>query len=191
MSNFQSAATVPGGIEDVRRLVEQLRAGIERAVSGYARVVSRPADVEDGEFSQELLISSQRGQLEVAVSRSKHAREAEVSVSAGGSRAGLVPVAMALLLGFVADKTPEILPIFRGLRVTLGAVVGLSVGFLVVALMGALGLFRRHLDRTLQQSVQSAVRQVLEARSGTEPALHATDANIDAAHAEQPTPAVR
>jgi hypothetical protein len=189
MSDFQFA--VPGGVEDVRRLVEQLRGAIERAVSGYAKVVSRPADADDGEFSQEMLVSSQRGQLEVAVSRSKHASIAEVSVSTGGSRAGLLPIALALLVGFVADKSPELLPIFRGLRVMLGAVAGLVAGFLVVALLGALGLFRRRVDSALEQSVQSAVRQVLETHSGAQSALHATDANIDAAHAQQPAPTAR
>jgi hypothetical protein len=189
MSSFQFA--VAGGVEEVKQLVEQLRGAIERAVSGYAKVVSRPADADDGEFSQELLVSSTRGQLEVVVARGKGAREAEVSVSSGGSRAGLVPVGLALLVGFVADKSPEILPIFRGLRVMLGAVAGLAAGFLIVALLSALGLFRRRVDGTLEQSVRAAVQQVLQARSGTEAALHTAHADVDAAHAQQPTPAVR
>jgi hypothetical protein len=189
MSSFQVA--VPGGVEDVRKLVEQLRGVIEPAVSGYAKVLSRPADVEGGEFSQDLLVSSQRGQLEITVERGKGALEAEVSISAGGSRAGLVPVGMALLVGFVADKSPELLPIFRGLRVMLGAVAGLVVGFVIVALLGAIGFFRRGVDTTLEQTVQAAVRRFLAVRSGSDAALDAADADIDTTHGHQPAPSPR
>lgn len=145
-------------------MVAQLRSAIERAVSGYGKVTSWPADVDGDDFSQGLLISSRNGQLELAVQYEKNAQQAEVSLSPAGSHLGWLPLALAAVVGFAADRTPELLPIFRGLRVMLGATVGLVVGFLLVAAVGAVGLLRTRVDASLEQSVRAAVREVVQAR---------------------------
>lgn len=48
-----------------------------------------------------------------------------------------LPLILAFGIGFIADKSPEFLPIFRGLRVMLGAVVGFVIGTLLLAVMNA------------------------------------------------------
>lgn len=165
MSEYRFSLAAPGDVAELRNLVDELRAAIERSVAGYGKVISRPADVDDGSFSQDILVRSQQGQLEVAVLCGKQRGKAEVSVSSAATHVtSSLPLVLALALGFVADKTPELLPILRGLRVTLGAVVGLVVGFLLVAALGALGIFKAKVDPALEKNVQSAVRKVMEAR---------------------------
>ena len=170
MTEYQFSLAAPGDVAELRNLVDELRAALERSVAGYGKVISRPADVDEGEFSQDILVRSQRGQLEVAVLCAKERGKAEVSVSSATTQVtAYLPIGLALVVGFVADKTPELLPILRGLRVTLGAVVGLVVGFLLVALIGAFGVFKAKVDPALEKNVQSAVREVMRARGSRSP----------------------
>lgn len=173
MSDYRFALPAVNDVDEVRHLVEQLRAAIERSVAEQAKVVSRPAEVDDGDFSQRILVGSQRGQLEVEVVRSNGEGAVEVSVRSPQRRlTSYLPVALALAMGFVADKTPEILPILRGLRVTLGAVAGLVVGVCIVAILGAFGIFDARVDATLEKHVRAALREVLLARgANAQPAL--------------------
>jgi hypothetical protein len=170
MNDYRFTLTAPSAVQELRDLVQRLRGAIEQSVAGYGMVISRPADADDAEFSQDLLVRSRQGELEVAVQWQRADGQAAVAVAVPSSRgAAYLPLLLALLLGFVADKTPEILPILRGLRVMLGAVTGLVVGFALVAIMGALGFFKARRDPALQRNVQSAVREVMLARQSSAP----------------------
>jgi hypothetical protein len=168
MTDYRFSLTVPNAVDDLRELVQRLRSAIEQSIAGYGMVISRPADADDAAFSQDLLVRSRQGELEVAVHWHRDDGQAEVAVTAPSSRvSAYLPVLLAAVLGLVADKTPDILPILRGLRVVLGSVTGLVVGFALVAVMGALGFFKARTDPALQKNVQSAVREVMLARGSS------------------------
>lgn len=166
MSDYRFNLTSDQARDELQQLVDRLRETVERAVSGYARVIRRPADTDDGNFSQELLVSSQAGQLEVAIDWNQGRPHADVSVATPTSRVLMwLPAILALLIGVYADHSPELLPVLRGVRVMLGAVSGLVVGVLLTAVLGALGVGRAKRDPELDARVQGAVRAVLQPKA--------------------------
>lgn len=162
MSDFRFPVTSP---QDLPHLVDQLRAALQPVVAGRGQVLRRASQEDEDEFSQDILVSSQLGQIEVAVSWDKGRGDAEVSVSAAsGSRRAYLPLAFAFAAAFLADRTPELLPVFRGLRVMLGVVAGTVVGLLVLAVVSAFTPRRPRSDDGLQQNVERAVQSVLSQR---------------------------
>jgi hypothetical protein len=165
MSTYQLPIAGAGARAELRRLVDQLREALERSVADQGQVVRGAVETNDEEFSQDLRIESERGALEVAVQYGKRDGRAEVSVAPESSSwSDYLPMALALLAALLADQLPELLPVFRGLRVLLGAVTGLVVGCAFVGLLGAFGAFRARVDAELEHKVRAAVREVMRAR---------------------------
>lgn len=161
MSNYQLAIAPT----ELRGLVDQLRDALERSLGGQGRVVRGAAETDDEDFSQDLRIKSEQGSMEVAVQYGKGEGHAEVSVArASSSWSSYLPLALTVVAALLADQLPELLPVFRGLRVMLGAVTGLVVGFSFVGILSAFGAFRVRVDAALEQKVRGAVREVMQAR---------------------------
>lgn len=165
MSNYQLPISAAGAQAELRGLVDQLRDALERSVAGRGRVVRGAIETDEEDFAQDLRIQSELGSLEVAVQYGKSAGHAEVSVAiASAAWSGYLPMGLALLAALLADQLPELLPVFRGLRVMLGAVAGLVVGFAFVGLLRAFGAFRARVDAALEQKVRATVREVMQTR---------------------------
>lgn len=165
MSTYQLPIAAAGAKDELRGLVEQLRDALERSVAGQGRVVRCAAETNEEDFSQDLRVKSELGSLEVAVQYGQREGHAEISVApASTGWSSYLPLAIALVAALLADQVPELLPVFRGLRVMLGAVSGLVVGFLLVGLFGAFGAFRTRVDAAFAQRVSTAVREVMQAR---------------------------
>lgn len=168
MSDFRFPVAPSYAAQELQHLVDQLRTALEPVVDGQGRVVRHAPHVDEEDFSQDILVSSPFGQVEVAVCWDKSASEAAVSVSSGGgSRQAYLPLVLGFAAAFLADRTPELLPIFRGLRVVLGVLVGTLVGLLVLAVMAAFAPRRPRGGERLEARVERAVRQVLSQRAAS------------------------
>jgi hypothetical protein len=157
--------------EQLAQLVGELGSSIARAVGGAAQVQPQKADADEDNFSQEIVVSTEKGKLEVMVLWSKDDGKTDVSVGASATVKGIVgylPLLLALAVGFAADKTPELLPVLRGIRVALGATVGLVAGFLLLAVVGFLGAASKAKVKTgVEEQVEGAVRDVMLARGAS------------------------
>jgi hypothetical protein len=172
MSDYQLELPASKTIfEDLQHLGQQLELAVGSAVSGAATVAPQKPDFDDDNFSQEIFVTTPQGKLEVMLLWDKDDGKANVSVGTSATVKGFfgyLPLIVALVAAVFADQSPELLPVLRGIRVMLGAVVGLAAGFLLVAVFGGLLAAKKpRVDPALEQKVQSAVRKVLFERGAT------------------------
>ncbi|HVJ19308.1 MAG TPA: hypothetical protein VM686_28005 [Polyangiaceae bacterium] len=165
---FPASATIA---EDLKQLGNQLALAVGSAVGSAAKVLLQKAEFNEENFSQEIFVTTPQGKLDVMLLWDKDDGKANVTVGTGATFSGVfgyLPLIVALVAAILADQTPELLPVLRGIRVVLGAIVGLTAGFLLVGALGTLFAVKKpRVDPALEQKVQSAVRRVLFERGAT------------------------
>lgn len=169
MSDFQiELPHSPQVFDELKKMVREMKSAIEARVGSSAKVRHEQAEFDEDNFSQNLVITAEKGEIEVMVLWSKDDQRADVMVGGAVTAKGPVaylPLVLALVFAFVFDQSLEWLPVFRGIRVFLGALCGFLVATGALAVLGvALGLKKAEIDPKITQEVEAAVRSAISDR---------------------------
>lgn len=149
------------------RFVTRLRDRLEVVVGSEAKVSRSAGEKDEESFSQSVRVTApNEAALEVLVEWEKDTGKLEINVSPVSNAPGFVKfvsVAFIVVAVILADQSPELLPVFRGLRVILGGLVGLVVGLLVQTVVTkALSKKSAPLDPALEAQVREVVGEIVE-----------------------------
>lgn len=165
-------AAHPGARKELTTLAKSLSTTLETVATGYAVTTVAPVSEEDDDWTLKVTLRDQsKNGADVEFWWKKDApSEGLIEVTTHQAIADKVRVLILLvaILGFMflADQHSELLPVLRGLRVTVGGLLGVVVGLPVAGVMGA--LVGQKSDASVQGAAELAHATVLALTVGRE-----------------------
>lgn len=161
-----------GATKQLTALAKRYTSALESTAAGYTVTSVAPVSEDDDDWTLKVTLrdSSNNGANVEFWWKKETPNEGVIEVTTHQAIADKVRVGVTaiLVLGFMffADQSSELLPVLRGLRVAVGAILGLVIGFPLAGILGA--IVGRKSEAGVQAAAALAHTKLLELSAGRE-----------------------